>query len=77
MPYVNITHDVGAAMSAFKLLWNYPKKFGDVIIHLGDFHFIKENFSLIGKLVAGSRFEDAIFQAEVCSSESLNGVLLG
>ena len=77
MPYVNITLDVDAAMSAFKLLSNYPEKFGNVIIHLGDFHFIKENFSLIGKLVAGSGFEDAIFQAEVCSSGSLNGVLLG
>ena len=77
MPSVNISLDVGAAMSAFKLLWNYPEKFGNVIIHLGDFHFIKENFSLIGKLVAGSGFEDAIFQAEVCSSGSLNGVLSG
>ena len=78
MPYVNITLDVGAAMSAFKLLWNYPEKFGNVIIHLGDFHFIKENFSLIGKpIVDGSGFEDAIFQTEVCSSGSLNGVLSG
>ena len=78
MPCVNITLDVGAAMSAFKLLRNYPEKFGDVIIHLGDFHFIKENFSLIGKpKVAGSGFEDAIFQTEVCSSGSLNGVLSG
>ena len=72
IPYVNITLDVGATMSAFKLLWNYPEKFGNVIIH-----FIKESFSLIGKLVAGSGFEDAIFQAEVCSSESRNGVLSG
>ena len=32
MPYMNITLDVGAAMSAFKLLWNYPEKFGNVII---------------------------------------------
>ena len=77
MSYVNITLDVGAAMSAFKLLWNYPEKFGNVIIHLGDFHFIKDNFSLIGKLVAGSGFEDAIFQAEVCYSGSLSGVLSG
>ena len=77
MPYLNTTLDVGAAMSAFKFLWNYPEKFGNVIIHLGDFHFIKENFSLIGKLVAGSGFEDAIFQAKVCSSGSRNGVLSG
>ena len=77
MPYINITLDAGAAMSAFKLLWNYPEKFGNVIIHFGDFHFIKENFSLIRKLVAGSGFEDAMFKAEVCSSGRLNGVLSG
>ena len=77
MPYVNITLDVGAAVSAFKLLWNYPERFGNVIIHLGGFHFIKENFSLIGKLEARSGFEDTIFQAEVCYSGSLSGVLSG
>ena len=44
MPYVNITLDVGTAINAYKLLWNYPQKFGNVIVHLGDFHFLKENF---------------------------------
>eukprot|EP00794_Sanderia_malayensis_P014431 gene14431-biopygen11526 len=63
MPYVNVTLDVGAAMNAFKVVWNYLKKFGNVIIHLGDFHFIKENFGIIGKLVTGSGFEDVVFQA--------------
>ena len=77
MPYVNVTLDVGAAMNAFKVVWNYPKKFGNVIIHLGDFHFIKENFGIIGKLVTGSGFEDVVFQAGVCSSGSLKGVLAG
>ena len=77
MPYVNSTFDVGAAMSAFKLLWNYTEKFGNVIIRFGNFYFIEENFSLTGKLVAGSGFEDAIFQAEVCSSGSINSVLSG
>ena len=45
------------------------------MIHLGDFHFIKENFGIIGKLVIGSGFEDVIFQAGVCSLGSLQGVL--
>ena len=43
-PYVNITLDVGAAMNAYKVLWNYPILFKNILIHLGDFHFIKENF---------------------------------
>ena len=77
MPYVNVSLDVGAAMNAYKLIWNHPKKFGNVIIHLGDFHFIKENFGVIGKLVAGSGFEDVTFQAGLCSTGSLKGVLDG
>ena len=77
MPYVNVTLDVGAAVNAYKVIWNYPEKFKNVIIHLGDFHFIKENFGIIGKLVTGSGFEDVIFHAGVCSSGSLKGVLAG
>lgn len=77
MPYVNVSLDVGAAMNAYKLVWNYPKKFENVLIHLGDFHFIKENFGVIGKLVAASGFEDVAFQAGVCSTGSLKGVLAG
>eukprot|EP00794_Sanderia_malayensis_P010438 gene10438-biopygen7613 len=77
MPYVNVTLDVGAAMNAYKLLWNYPEQFDNVLIHLGDFHFMKENFAVIGKITSGSGIEDVIFQANVCSSSSLNGVLCG
>jgi hypothetical protein len=44
MPYVNVCLDLGAAMNAYKFIWNFPLKFNDVVIHLGDFHFIKENF---------------------------------
>ena len=46
IPYVNITLVVGAAMNAYKLLWNYNGQFSNVVIHLGDFHFIKENFQV-------------------------------
>ncbi len=62
MPYVNVTLDVGAAMNAFKLIWNFPDQFANVIIHCEDFHFI----AVIGKIVANTGFEDAIFQAGVC-----------
>ena len=77
MPYVNVTLDVGAAVNACKLCWNYPERFKNVLIHLGDFHFLKENFNVIGKIVEGSGFDDTAFQAGVCSSGSLNGVLSG
>ena len=46
MPYVNITLDVGAAIHAFKFIWNDLVQHNDVMIHLGDFHFIKENIQV-------------------------------
>ena len=38
---------------------------------------MKEVFTMLGTLVKGSGFEDVIFQAGVCSTGSLNGVLSG
>ena len=46
MPYVNITLDVGAALNAFKFLWNGVEQYQNVLIHLGDFHFMTENFQV-------------------------------
>ena len=39
MPYVNITLDVGAAVNAYK-----PSQYENIVIHLGDFYFMEENF---------------------------------
>ena len=44
MPYVNIIIDNGAALNAFKFLRNGLEKYQNVVIHLGDFHFMKDNF---------------------------------
>ena len=46
MPYVNVTLDVGAAMNAYLVTWNAPDRLSNVIIHLGSFHFLKENFQV-------------------------------
>ena len=46
MPYVNITLDVGIAINTYKTVWSYLDKFKNVIIHLGSFHFLKENFQV-------------------------------
>ena len=77
MPYVNITLDSGAAINCFKLIWNYSTVFDNVIVHLGDFHFMKEIFTVLGKLVKGSGFEEVVFQSNLSTSGSLNGVLSG
>jgi len=51
MPYVNVTLDVGAAINAFKTVWNHPITYANVVIHLGGFHFIKENFQVSSLIV--------------------------
>lgn len=46
MPFVNITLDVGATLNAYKTIWTYPEQYKNIIIHLGNFHFMKENFQV-------------------------------
>ena len=64
-------------MNAYKLLWGNMKHFSNIVIHIGDFHYIKENFKVIGKLIRSSGFEDIIYQSGECTSGSLEGVLGG
>ena len=44
MPYVNIILDMAAAINAFKVFWNRKEEFKNVVLHLGDLHFMNENF---------------------------------
>ena len=46
MPYVNITLDVGTVINVYKLLGSNQHYFQNVVIHIGDFHFMKENFQV-------------------------------
>ena len=75
MKYVNVTLDIGAAINCYKLIWNYQYQFSNVIVHLGDFHFMKENFLIMGTLLSGYVFKDIVFQAGICTSGSINSVL--
>ena len=47
MEYVNITLDIGAAINANKFLWGTLEQFSNVVINIGDFHSLKENFKVI------------------------------
>ena len=67
MPHVNVSLGIGAAINAFKCVWNFPDKFNIVLIYLDNFHFIKENFGVIAKLIAGLGFQDVVFQSEYYS----------
>ena len=44
MPYINVTLDVGVAINAYKTIWSLPNQCHNIVIHLGSFHFLKENF---------------------------------
>ena len=77
MSYTHITFDVGAAIKAFHVVWNNPDTWSDIIIHLGDFHAMMAFFGVIGRFVEGSGFEDVLFQAGLCSSGSITGVMSG
>ena len=77
MPYVKIILDLRATMPAYKVVWNYPNIFSNVIIHLGDIHFMKEAFAVLGMLIEGSGFEDIAFQSGISTTGSLNGVIAG
>ena len=46
MLYPNITLAAGTELNAFKFLWNGLQKYQNVKIHLGNFHFMKENFQV-------------------------------
>ena len=77
MKYAHISVDAGAAQKFYHVVWNNPIEFGDVIIHLGDFHAMMEFFGTIGKLVTGSGFEEVVYQAGLCTSGGIKGVLSG
>lgn len=67
--------DVGAASKFYHIVWNNPEKFKQVVIHLGDFHGMMEFFGVIGKIIQGSGFEEIVYQAELCTSGGIKGVL--
>ena len=46
MPYVNIFLDIGAAINAYKFIWNSLTAHSNVVLHLGSFHFMKEKFQV-------------------------------
>ena len=77
MKYTQITADAGAAGKFFQVIWNNSVEFAKVIIHLGDLHAFMEFFGVIGKLVCSSCFEDVIYQADMCTSGNVKGVLSG
>ena len=59
-PYTVITCDQQLYKILVDLKWAYPKKFGKVILRLGDMHFL---MSFIGNLMAHSGLDDILSSA--------------
>ena len=69
--------DFGAAMKAFQVIWNNPIIWSDILIHPGDFHCMLMFFLVIRSRLRGSGFEEIIFQAKLCTSGCIKGILNG
>ena len=54
-----------------------PIDFKNVIIHLGDFHAMQELFTIIGKIIKGSGFEDIMYQVGICTTGGIKAVTSG
>lgn len=58
------------------LQW-HSDKFLDVVINIGGFHTICSFFGCFGKLMAGSSFEEVLFESGICASCSIAKVMSG
>ena len=72
-----ITLDVGAAIKVFRVIWNNPVAWSDIVIHLRDFHTMLAYFGMMGLYVSGRGLGEVLFQADLCSSGSIRGVISG
>ena len=48
-----------------------------IFIYLRDLHAFMALFGSIGKFVTGGGFEEIVYQAGLCTSGSMNGLLYG
>ena len=77
MKHTHITVDVGAAEKYYKVIWNNPDEFKDVVIRLANFHFFMHFYINCGKFVTNSGFEEIVYQARICSVGEIKPVLSG
>ena len=56
LQYCNIKLDVGigTAMNVFLMKWQIEEKFKNIIIHLGNLNFLKENWEILGIMMKNS-----------------------
>ena len=57
-----ITMDLAAAKIALYITWHGRVKFSNVIVQLGAFHIMCTYLGAIGKMIAGSGFEELSYK---------------
>jgi len=72
-----VTFDYAAARIAFDIVWDKPAVFSNVVVHLGAFHTMCSYMGVLGKMTAGSGFEELLIEAVTCASGSINQVMNG
>lgn len=74
---IHITLDAGAAFRFYQVIWNNKNEFKSLLIHLIDLFGFTEFFEMVQNHVNVSGSEDNKFQAELCTTGSLKGILSG
>ena len=60
--YVNVIMYMGAAINANKIIWNFPEKFGNIVIHPGDFDLMKKTSRYITEMpLSDTSCENCLF----------------
>ena len=75
MKYTHITIPVGTAMKVFQVIWNKPIIFSDILMYPGYFHCMLMFFPVIRSYLECSGFEEIIFQATLCTSGCIKGIM--
>ena len=65
MPHLNIILDVGAAINAYKFIWNDHVQYRNVYIHLGMFHFMRENFKVLHIAKMRQKFQSEFLNSKI------------
>ena len=76
-PYTFVTFDLAVAKKAYDIVWQNPKLYKTVIIHLGVFHTIMSYLGALGKLLHGSGFEEIVTEERLCAHGSMDRVMSG
>lgn len=72
---IAVVFDQALFRKATEVAWQYPKKFGWVVLMMGNFHTICNLLSIIGKMFGDAGLRDLAVELGVIAEGSINKVL--